>query len=54
MSHVLWNCGVCGAAFTRAELQAIAKPPAKTALLAPSVAAGSIAFTKLVPKIPVE
>jgi hypothetical protein len=27
MSHVLWNCGVCGATFTRSELQAAVKPP---------------------------
>ncbi len=54
MSQVLWNCSVCGAEFTRTELQASAKPPAKTALLTPSVAVGSIAFTKMAPKIPVE
>ena len=37
MSHVLWNCGVCGAAFTRSELQAAGKPPlVDSALLASS------------------
>ena len=27
MSHVLWNCGVCGASFTRTELLAAGKAP---------------------------
>ena len=27
MLHVLWNCGVGGAAFTRSELQAAGRPP---------------------------
>lgn len=43
VSHVLLSCGVCGASFTRAELQASAKPPAGTALLPTLGAPGSVA-----------
>lgn len=53
-SHVLWNCGVCGAAFTRMQLQATVKPPVKATLLPSPAAAESVAFTKVAPKIPVE
>ena len=52
-SHAVWNCGVCGAVFTRTELEATANPPAKTALLTSSAASGSVASTKIAPKIPV-
>ena len=46
-SHVLWNCGACGAAFTRSELQAAGKPPlVDSALLACSQAAVSHPFAE--------
>jgi transposase-like protein len=53
-SQVLWSCGVCGAAFTRTQLQATAKPPAKPELLTSSAPAGSLAFAKTAPKIPID
>jgi len=47
MSHVLWNCGVCGATFTRSELPAAGKPPlVDSALLAFSQASVSDPFAK--------
>lgn len=52
-SNVHWNCGVCGATFTRAELQPVAKLPAETRTLTASAVA-PVTFTKLAAKIPAE